>query len=163
MKKFLVVMAALLLMASATFAGYEDYYKARKAAKVAESQGDTKQAVAMFLSAEAEASVLAAEDGMKLPWALYAEWQRNNAANTLIDRFKLKTGWVEVMDALKSIPNGKERLAAAEALKTNAAPFVGLLKSALEILNGKKFVKAEVLAKVKSNKEFCAWVIDFCK
>jgi hypothetical protein len=117
----------------------------------------------MYLSAEAEASVLAAQDGMKLPWATYAEWQRNNAAYVYVNDFKVKTDWVAAMEAIKAIPNGPERLAAAEALKSKAAPYVSGLKTALAILDGKEFVKAEVMAKVKSNKEFCVWVLEFVK
>jgi hypothetical protein len=163
MKKFLILSVALLVLVSVAFAGYGDYYKVRTSAKVAESQGDIAKASEMYLSAEAEASVLAAQDGMKLPWATYAEWQRNNAAYVYVNDFKVKTDWVAAMEAIKAIPNGPERLAAAEALKSKAAPYVSGLKTALAILNGKEFVKAEVMAKVKSNKEFCVWVLEFVK
>lgn len=166
MKKFLAVLAAVMLVMSVTsavFAGYEDYYKARASAKAAESQGDIDKAAEMYLSAEAEASVLAAQDGMKLPWATYAEWQRNNAAFAYVNNFKIKTDWVAAMEAIKAIPNGPERLAAADALKAKAAPYVGQIEKALSILDGKTFVKAEVLAKAKSNKEFCVWVLEFVK
>jgi hypothetical protein len=161
----IVILFMAMVLAGAAYAGPDNYYKAHTAAKVAAAQGDLDKAAEMYLAAENEASVLAAipEEQAKLDWALFAEWQRNNAAYIYIENFKAKTGWYDAMEAIKTIPNGPERLAAAEALKAKATPLVPQLATALSILKGKAFVKAEVLAKVKSNKEFCKWVIDFCK
>ena len=162
MKKFFAILLVLLLPVLC-FASYSDYYTARAEAKKAVAAGDIELAVKMFLAAEAEADVLAAIPETELPWATYAEWQRNNAANALIESFKLNTNWVDTMEEIKQIPNGPERLKIADKLKETAMPHLPALLKALEILNKRKFIKAEVMAKAKSNKEFCIWVIGWVK
>jgi hypothetical protein len=161
MKKFLILIL-LLIVPFALFAAYSDYYKAKELAAAAESSGDIDQAVQMFLAAEREADVIAAIPDVKLPWTLYAEWQRNNAAYLLIKKFKDQTSWENIMGKIKGIPNGPERLAVANELKELAKYNLKIVVQARDILGARTFTKAVVMAKVKSNMEFCNWVIDFC-
>ena len=166
MKRFFAMLAVITLLASvvsAAFAGYQDYYKARSQAKAAEEQGDTALASRMYLAAANEASVLAAQDGMKLPWKLYSEWQVNNAAYVYISHFKAETNWEADMEALKAIPNGPERLKAMNALYDKARQYIAEIEAAKAILTGKEITKAEVLAKTKSNLEFCNWILENVK
>jgi hypothetical protein len=166
MKKFLVVLAAVMLLVStvsAAFAGYADYYSAKAAAKTAMAQGDTDKAAEMYLSAYNEAAVLAAMPGMKLPWKLYAEWQVNNAAFVYIDSFKKETNWEADMEALKAIPNGPDRLKAANMLYDKARIHIAKIETAKQILKSREITKAEVLAKAKSNLEFCDWILEAVK
>jgi uncharacterized protein YxeA len=162
MKKILAVLAAVMLLVSvvsAAHAGYSDYYTAKKAAVAAEQAGELATAVDMYLKAANEASVLAAQDNMKLPWKLYAEWQVNNAAYVYVKHFKTVTNWESDMEALKAIENGPERLKALSVLYDKARPYLGELEAAKQILKSSQITKAEVIAKAKSNLEFCEWVL----
>jgi len=100
---------------------------------------------------------------MKLPWKLYAERQDNNAAIVYIDSFKKDTNWEADMEALKAIPNGPERLTAMNKLYDKARVHVTKIETAKQKLKSREITKAEVLAKAKSNHEFCDWVLEAVK
>lgn len=107
----------LLILAFCFFAGFApavtagtwtDYQDARMAAKTCETNGNTDCAVANYLQAEKAALVLVNFDGSPYQARqIIADWQRNNAAYTLIKAF-LKTQDYQLLREAKELLSARQ-------------------------------------------------------
>jgi hypothetical protein len=138
-----------------SYSAFQEYLSLRNAAKQAETEGNTFNAVSNYLKA--------AEIASKSADANIQAWQINSAAYSLITQFKKLTNYDEKIQKLTNMQPGKEKIAYQKEFAEILNLQFPLLQEAQSILEKTKDLGGELEAKDKitSNMDFIAWVKDF--
>ncbi|MBP7793320.1 MAG: hypothetical protein KA120_09730 [Candidatus Goldbacteria bacterium] len=162
MKKLIFSIFTIFILCDVVSAGpwksyseFQKYLSLKNAAKQAEAEGDTFNAVSNYLKA--------AEVASKSADANIQAWQLNNAAYSLISRFKKLTDYDQKLKKLTGMQPSKEKIAYQKEFAEMLNLQFPLLQEAQDILEKTKNMGEELEAKEKitSNLDFIAWVKDF--
>ncbi|MFP4467014.1 MAG: hypothetical protein ACLFP1_08185 [Candidatus Goldiibacteriota bacterium] len=164
MKHLIVTAVVFLVMAGSVHAAswtswedYQEYKDIKTKASEASDSGDTLNAVLNYKKA--------ADLALKSATPEIQAWQLNNAAYSLIQRFKVLTGYQPKLDALAEMEPSKEKIAYQKEIAELFKEHIGLLEEARELLEkagGLELTEGQgPEPKIKSNTDYVKWVVDF--